>query len=89
MNKVFLKPLVISCGSNNKTKSTFFKKEKLIKLKHDINLKLKEKKETASIYCDEIFYNESDYYCSSLLNSIDALEQKERQINLLLTQFKD
>ena len=89
MNKVFFKPLVIFCKSNDNTKSNFIKKEKLIKLKHDINLNLKEKKHEASKYWDEIFYNDSDYFCSSLLSSIDALEQKERQINLLLTQLKD
>lgn len=87
MNKV-LRPFVISCQSNN-NKSNLHQQKKLIKLKRDIKLKLRDKKLQVSEYCDEVFYNDCDYYCLNLLHSINALEQKEQQIDLLLKQLEN
>ena len=82
MNKVFLKPFFIYCEYNNK-------KTKLIKMKQDIKLILKDKKLLASTYCEEICYNDCENFCSTLLNDIDVLEKKDKRIDLLLKQFED
>lgn len=95
MNRVFLKHNIIMCNMSDRQSGKSDKsfklvhKRRLMKLKTDINLKLKDKKLQASEYCDELFYNDYDYYCINLLDTIEALEQKQLQIDLILKHLKD
>ena len=92
MNRVCVKHNIILCKNNDKQSCKSEKlvhKRRLLKIKTDIKLKLNDKRQQAIEYCEDCYYNEYDYYCINLLQSIELLEQKHYQVDMLLKHFKD
>lgn len=84
-----LRPLVL-CSTDKKyhhyrASSKLVTRDKLLNLKKDIQLKLKDKQEQAFQYCNAVKYNERDYYCMKLMHEIKLLNQRNVQIDLFLS----
>lgn len=92
MNHVCVKHNIFLCKNNyeqsNKS-NTLVHKRRLLKLRTDIKLKLKDKRQQAVEYCEDCYYNDYDNYCITLLDNIEFLEQKQLQIDLLLRHLKN
>lgn len=74
-------------NSNNSKK--FITKQKLINLKKDLELKIKDKESVASECCNDVIFLEYNYYCFTLLNQIKTLKQKKLHVDFYLRYFEN
>ena len=91
IHRTLIKPLIVSCDSKKNSNENIIHRKRLLKIQTDVKVKLKEKKEQAQKYCVEVFSDKKDYdiYCIILCESIEVLESKQRQLELLLRHIKE
>ena len=91
IHRTLIKPLIVSCDSKKKSNENIIHRKRLLKIQTDVRVRLKEKKELAQKYCVEVFNDKKDYdiYCMGLCDSIEVLERKQRQLELLLRHIKE
>lgn len=84
-----IRPVFLCSQSNPNNSKKFITKQKLINLKKDLELKIKDKESIASECCEDVIYLEYNYYCFTLLNQIKTLKQKKLHVDFYLHHFNE
>lgn len=89
MRALHIRPVFLCSQSNPNNSKKFITKQKLINLKKDLELKIKEKESIASEYCEDVIYTDYNYYCFTLFNHIKTLKQKKLHVDCYLRHFNE
>ena len=89
MRALLSRPVYFCSRNNSNSSKKLITKQKLLSLKKDLELKIKDKEQVAAECCNAVMYSDYDYYCFTLLNQLKTLKQKKTHVSFYLQHFEN